>query len=171
MMVFDRGEPGLLAQISNVLVGAENGHQPPGKEPHRVTVGSLDTERSEIACRGADLRNIEEVGHESAPAGQPGPAEIADRRALRQILDDLPHLQRILGIQDQPVRKRGQSLDVVGLPAAPPHEGRQARQAQRGDRVIQVVGAQTFEQYGVTATRTAAAGLSPRSGRRGRRCP
>ncbi len=42
---FDRREPGLLAQVSNdVLVCAENGQQPPGEEPHRVTVGSLDAE-------------------------------------------------------------------------------------------------------------------------------
>ena len=88
--------------------------------------------------------------HERAPAGQPGPAEIADRRALRQILDDLPHLQRILGIQDQPIRKRGQSLDVFGLPAAPPHEGGEARQAKCSDCVIQVAGAETFERHGVT---------------------
>ena len=140
-----------------------------------MTIGSFDAQRSEISM---PRRSTSGMSKKWAISARQRVSRV-QRRSLTDVRSarfstDVPHLPRILGIEHEPIRKRGQALRACRrLPAAPPHERRQARQPQRRDRVVQVVGAQTFERHRMTAPRARLARgcRRRRSGPRGRRRP
>ena len=94
---------------------------------------------------GPHFGDVPEMRHQRAPSGQARPAQIARRRPLDNRAHPRPDRHRIVGVEHESIGEVGKPVEHLGRAATPPHERREAGEAQRRHRVVQIVRRQPFE--------------------------